>query len=217
MTCKILDPTRTVNTLQHTATHCKTLRHTETQCKILQHTATYCNTLQHTATRYNTYQIMDQTRTVGDESIKLNHVWGRSGRSTSRISVDLHENERYAPPSSWGCNFILGSVLRISFMLRCSTHTATHCNTLQHTAIHTQTPYRQETFRNECNTKMPFGRMRQCSLHILLRNRLRQTATDCSRLQQTATHCNTLQHTATHCNTLQHTAAHFNTWYAPYM
>jgi len=51
---------------------------------------------------------------------------------------------------------------------------------------------------------MPFGRMRQCSLHILLRNRLRQTATDCNTLQHTATHCNTLQHTATHCSTLQH-------------
>ena len=52
-------------------------------------------------------------------------------------------------------------------------HTATHCNTLQHTVhIH--------------STDAQF----RASEH---------TATHCSTLQHTATHCNTLQHTATHC------------------
>jgi len=34
----------TVDTLQHTATHCNTLQHTATHCNTLQHTATHCNT-----------------------------------------------------------------------------------------------------------------------------------------------------------------------------
>jgi len=52
-------------------------------------------------------------------------------------------------------------------------HTATHCNTLQHTA----TP----------GPRLVFNCGRQDTLQHLL--------------QHTATHCNTLQHTATHCNT----------------
>jgi len=60
------------------------------------------------------------------------------------------------------------------------------CNTLQHTATHCNTPQHTAT---HCNT-------------------LQHTATHCNALQHTATHCNTLQHTATHCNTLQHTATH---------
>jgi len=54
-------------------------------------------------------------------------------------------------------------------------HTATHCNTLQHTATQMQ--------------------------HT--RNTLQHTATHCNTLQHTATHCNTLPHTAIHCYTLQ--------------
>jgi len=72
-------------------------------------------------------------------------------------------------------------------------HTATHCNTLQHTA--------------HCTTLLPSG----CpATHC---NTLYHTATHCNTLQHTAlpsgcpaTHCTTLYHTATHCNTLQHTA-----------
>ena len=76
-------------------------------------------------------------------------------------------------------------------------HTATHCNTLQHTGVAVRT---RGTFPDD----------------------LQHTATHCNTLQHTATHCNTLvyqcgheghfqmicntlQHTATHCNTLQHT------------
>ena len=60
-------------------------------------------------------------------------------------------------------------------------HTATYCNTKQHTA----------------NT------LRHTATHC---NTLTHTATHCNILQRTATHFNTLQHTATHCTTLQHTA-----------
>jgi len=66
-------------------------------------------------------------------------------------------------------------------------HTATPCNTLQHTATHTA------THRN-----IRQHRCWACNLWI---------SHSCSRAE---THCNTLQHTATHCNThcnaLQHTA-----------
>jgi len=55
--------------------------------------------------------------------------------------------------------------------------TATHCNTLQHTPTHSNTPHRSGGYKHEqhCNT-----------------------------LQHTPTHSNTLQHTPTHSNTLQH-------------
>jgi len=97
---------------------------------------------------------------------------------------------------------------------RCSTpqHTATHCNTLQH------------TLQRIC--------LRCCTGLIMSDGSLlpSDTATHCSTLQHAATHCNTQQHTATypfetlyrayhvrwltlrgHCSTLQHTAAHYST------
>jgi len=55
---------------------------------------------------------------------------------------------------------------------------ATHCNTLQHTATH-------------CNTNICMNRVHTLALvHV------------------SATHCDTLQDTATHCNTLQHKHMH---------
>jgi len=68
-------------------------------------------------------------------------------------------------------------------------HTATHCNTLQHTAT------QLHILRLRCGT-------------------LQHTATHCNTLQHNytssgsgAAHCNTLQHTATHCNTTTHPPA----------
>jgi len=56
------------------------------------------------------------------------------------------------------------------------THTATHCNPLQHTTtIHSNTQQHTATY---CKT-------------------LQHAVTHCNTLQHTATHCNTLQHTAT--------------------
>jgi len=68
-------------------------------------------------------------------------------------------------------------------------HTATHCNTLQHTVKHTTT---------HCNTLQHAVCMKWhdwCIWRVWLNT-----------LQHTATHCNTLQHTVTHYNTLRHTA-----------
>ena len=62
-------------------------------------------------------------------------------------------------------------------------HTATYCNTLQHTAICYNTPI--------------------CLRHERCLQLQRQHT-----LQHNATHCNTMQHTATQCNTLFHTATH---------
>jgi len=56
-------------------------------------------------------------------------------------------------------------------------HTATHCNTLQHTAT------------NVCGYNGGYD----------------HTARHCNTLQDTATHCNTQQHAARHCKTLQYT------------
>jgi len=100
-----------------------------------------------------------------------------------------------------------------------SLHTATHCNTLQHTATHGYCATPQSSldwFKADLSArpdlihrKIPHSAHCNTLKHTGTRcNRLQQTATDCNRLQQTASHCNTLQHTATHCSTLQHTATH---------
>ena len=68
---------------------------------------------------------------------------------------------------------------------RCSKYAATHCNTLQQTAMHYTT-------------------LCQNSEQVC-------TATSCNTLQHIVTHCNRLQHAATYCNTLQHTATHYTT------
>ena len=60
--------------------------------------------------------------------------------------------------------------------------TATHCNTLQHTAT-------RHTYGSVLTSSLM-----DCTLSVCHYNAL----------QHIATHCNTLQHTATHCNTLQH-------------
>jgi len=75
-------------------------------------------------------------------------------------------------------------------------HTATHHNTLQHTATnlpHTGT---------HCNTLWPF-----------LDNDMQISWIYCNTSQHNATRRNTLQHTATHCNTLQHTIIRLGQWH----
>ena len=93
-------------------------------------------------------------------------------------------------------------------------HTATHCNTLQHTAtriiqcnrhywskpIHLHFDWSYDIWRRDTKWLMMYGTGTRVALQ--------HTATHCNMLQYTVSHCNTLQHTPTHCNTLQHTAAH---------
>ena len=74
-------------------------------------------------------------------------------------------------------------------------HTATHCNTLQHTAwgrawwLGRCWWYCNASIFTPCNTLW----------HTTPRQ---HTAAPCNTLHHTASHCNTLHHTATHCNTL---------------
>jgi len=77
--------------------------------------------------------------------------------------------------------------------------TATHCDTLQHTAT---------SWRKYVDT---YVQGHSCSFYDSHCDTLQHTVTHCNTLQHSAIHCNTLQHTATHCNTLQHTATHCNT------
>jgi len=69
--------------------------------------------------------------------------------------------------------------------------TATHCNTLQHTATHRNTPEQHTAthwYTHAPKTCSPCSCVRVCHHSC------------------TATHCNKLRHTATHCySTLQHT------------
>ena len=76
--------------------------------------------------------------------------------------------------------------------------TAIHCNTLQHTASHYNTP----TFLHSLPSVV----------HCVT---LQHTATHCKTPRHTATHCSTLQHTTTHCNTLQHTLIHSPATHSP--
>jgi len=127
-----------------------------------QHIEIHCNTLQHTTQpdanasdqhieiHYNTLQqTMEPDANASDHHIEI------------LCNTLQHTRE---PDASAGDQHIA-----IHCTLQHTTHTHTHCNTLQHTATH-------------CNTK-----------HIRIR-----IAIHCNALQRTATHCNALQRTATH-------------------
>ena len=86
-----------------------------------------------------------------------------------------------------------------------SRYTATHYNTLQHTATYCNA-------RNGSFSGIKIHLVSMCNLHTATHcNTLQHTSRHCNTLQHTATHCNTLQHTAVHCDTLRHTATHCNT------
>jgi len=70
-------------------------------------------------------------------------------------------------------------------------HTATHCNTLQHT---------------RCNTLQHAAICCNTVQHTLQLTAFARVTAPCNTLQHTATYCNT--HAATRCNTLQHTSTH---------
>ena len=95
-------------------------------------------------------------------------------------------------------------------------YSATHCNTLQHTATCRHILQHAATHRGTSSVD------RYGSTSYLSYCPLQHTATHCNTLQHTATpkdnvaevqndtarHCKTLQDTATHCKTLQRTATH---------
>jgi len=110
-----------VNTLHHTAPHCNTLQSGVRQFDLCMHIVcafTHCNTatLQHTATRSKTGIRLTCTCTlcVRQHTVILQHAAARWNDKSRQCKPHMH-------------------------IARTSTHcnTATICNTLQHTAIHT--------------------------------------------------------------------------------
>jgi len=135
------------NTLQHTATHCNTLHHTTTHCNtlqhnmhgiwywihiwkttwwtlILQHTATHCDTLQHTATHCNTLQ---HTATQ--------HARNQIRKTTFRTRI----LQFFAAHTKYWHNMYRITYGQHYFWTLALQHTATHCNTPQHTATRIDT------------------------------------------------------------------------------
>jgi len=82
-------------------------------------------------------------------------------------------------------------------------HTATHCNTLQHTATDLyltslkEILYVQNVLMSSRKTSRKIYHLER---HHLERRQIYIWRLLKTSLQHTATHCNTLQHTATHCN-----------------
>ena len=79
-------------------------------------------------------------------------------------------------------------------------HTATHCNTLQHTTTHVQS-------WDDSYTRVTW--LQHTATH---RNTLQHTTTHVQSWDDSYTRVTWLQHTATHCNTLQHTTTHVQSW-----
>ena len=135
--------------MENTATHCNTLQDTAIFCNTLQHAATHCNThcnkLQHTATLYTTLQHT------------LQHT--ATHRSAGQKSLDIDTVKVLLPMVRFLSQFVVvylsglcvscvecvaicrsvsqwfeGLCARVETLHRLQ-HTATHCNTLQHTSF----------------------------------------------------------------------------------
>jgi len=121
-------------TLQHTATHYNTLQYTTTHCNTLQHTATHYNTLQHITPRYNTLQHTathcNTLQHTATHCNTLQHMWGSGWwRRLERESPLYLTLKAFSTARNYDTlNYdTLNPKLRHT-----ATHTATHCNTLQH-------------------------------------------------------------------------------------
>jgi len=88
-------------------------------------------------------------------------------------------------------------------MTHYTTHTATHCRSLQLTATH-------------CNSLQLTATCVSCQRVCIAQRAAtpQRTAPHCITLHHTAPHCTTLHHTAPHCTTLHHTAPHCTTFTA---
>jgi len=125
---------------QYTATHCNTLQHTYIKnCRntAAQYTATHCNTLQHT-------YIKTCRNTAAQYTANL-----AATQKTATHTFSMHCNTPtigLAEKCIAVCERVCCSVLQT--LSHTATHlyqalskrTATHCNTLQHTPTHLNTP-----------------------------------------------------------------------------
>jgi len=123
----------------------------------------------------------------------------------------------------------MSSLLWFCFLLYVMCGSATHCNTLQHTATccNAQSPAVEcpvyDLAFDILQHSAALQQARPCSWMPSVQPCFQNTATHCNILQHTATRkgmqlnaqcttlLSTLQHTAIHCNTQQYTATHSNT------
>jgi len=161
--------------LQHNATHCDILQHTETCCNTLQHPATPCNTLHYTsihstATDCNTLQ---HTATHREEPQPLGesicHFLKTHSRTTAREgSISVLQCVAVCC-SLLKCVAVCCNVLQWKSIYErlqgrewwakkggqggvrgSGSHTASHCNILQHTATPCNTHFQKNSFTNVC-------------------------------------------------------------------
>ena len=177
------------NALQLTVTHCNTLQHMTFFCcclravpRMVQHTAklwntncnkypaTHCNSMQHNTTHCNILQLSlccyCRLR-AGPWIVQHTATYCNTHSATY---CNTHGNTHCNP------HMLLLSTLQ---------HTATHCNTLQHTATH-------NTLQHTSFATVA------CGQGLGWRNTLQRTATHNNTLQLTATLCNAVHYTATH-------------------
>ena len=155
-------PATHCNTLQHTATHCDTLQHTATHCDTLQHThcsaphrrghlnglperylIAHCNTLQRTTTHCNALQhIATHCSTLQYTHCNIH----TATHPTEGVSWVVARMLPQCPLQCTATHCIIHTATHliewIAWMLpycrlQHTAHTATHCNTLQHTATYT--------------------------------------------------------------------------------
>ena len=100
------------------------------RCSTLQHTATHCNTLQHTATLSLLNKCTHRYSTNASCPCALGHLLMSMCTWTVHIETNAHINV-HCP--SGQCTLMCAFVSMCTLMFSYFT-TATHCNTLQHTA-----------------------------------------------------------------------------------
>jgi len=157
--------------LQCVAVCCSELQCVAVSCSVLQCAAEYCNGLQWVAVCCSELQCV---------AVSVGTLFTRQIANYVAPHVMCvftpHTHTHLTCWASWSS---------ICGVMRAPTDTATHCNTLQHTATHCNTPH--------THTHLT------CGASWFAICRMKTVPTD------TATHCNTLQHTAKNCNTPQHT------------
>ena len=102
---------------------CKTLQHTATHCNTLQHTATHCNILQDTATHCSRQREQKARQTDTSAATRYHTLHNIPTHYNTQKQID--KTDRYAARQT-------EQVLQNAHTLQ---RTASHCTTLQHTAI----------------------------------------------------------------------------------
>ena len=207
------------NALQHTATHCKTSHHTatnipdsrrakETRCSkkssSLHYMATQGNTGQHIATRCNKYTwrqackrdvLLKKLQHTTTHCNKIHHTAEHCitlQHTVTRGNIPQHTTTR-CDKYTWrqACE---RDVLLEKWQL-----TATHCNSMRHTATPTTLHNTLQDTATHCKTLQHTARhcnkytwRQACERDVLLEKR-QITATNYNKIHQTTTHHNTLQ------------------------